>query len=311
MVAPIAPWAGASNADVWTIDGVQFNAGADANGVEWIITSDTGWFGSAPSRNNRTSKNNAHGAFRSPVYRDPRVVAVSGYAIAPTPALREQAGYTLASLLSDPNTLYPITRSEVTGPRFIYAEQDTDTVVSVLPDGIGCTLAFSMQFAAPDPRKFGSTLQSVSTTMPTPGSGGVMWAGDTAVPNGLPYLGDDHISGITYGTPGTGGLLSLSNTGGAPADVLFTVTGPVNTPTLIRQDTGDTMTFASSLSATDILTIDTGSGQVLYNGANYRPFMSVFEPIVIPPRSTINVSYSALVGSLATTVTAQWRTTDW
>src|SRR6202012_1862045 len=69
--APVAPWTGATNADVWTIDGLTFNAGADANGVEWIINSDTGWFGSAPSRNNRVSKNNAHGAYRSPVYRDP------------------------------------------------------------------------------------------------------------------------------------------------------------------------------------------------------------------------------------------------
>lgn len=311
MSAPVAPWTGATNADVWTIDGLTFNAGADANGVEWIINSDTGWFGSAPSRNNRVSKNNAHGAYRSPVYRDPRVVAVSGYVIAPTPALREQAGYTLAALLSDPNTLYPITRSEVTGPRLIYAEQDTDTVVSVLPDGIGCTLAFSMQFAAPDPRKVGATLNSVSTTMPNPGSGGVLWQGDATIPNGLPYLGDDHVSGIVYGTAGTGGLLTMTNPGGAPADVLFTITGSVNTPSLVRQDTGDEMTFASSLSLTDVLTIDTGSGQVLFDGANYRPFMSVFQPIVIPPQTTITVAYSALLGSPSTTVTAQWRTTDW
>lgn len=306
-----SPWQGAANYDLWTIDGVTFNGGADANGVEWIITSDSGWFGSAPSRNNRVSKNNANGAYRSPVYRDPRVVAVSGYVIAPTPALREAAGYTLAAMLSDPNTLYPVTRSEVTGPRFIYAEQDTDTIVSVLQDGIGCTLAFSMQVAAPDPRKLGSTLESASTTMPSPGSGGVLWQGDSTVPNGLPYLGDDHVSGVQYGTAGTGGLLQLTNSGGAPADVLFTVTGSVNTPTLIRQDTGDTMTFASSLSLTDVLTIDTGSGQVLFDGANYRPFMSVYQPIIIPPRSTINVSYSALVGSPQTTVTAQWRNTDW
>lgn len=306
-----SPWQGASNYDLWTIDGVTFNGGADGDGTEWIINSDTGWFGSAPTRNNRISKNSANGAYRSPVYRDPRVVAVSGYVIAQSPALREAAGYTLAGMLSDPNTLYPITRSEVTGPRFIYAEQDTGTLVSVLPDGIGNTLAFSMQFAAPDPRKLGATLLSTSTTMPSPGSGGAMYQGSVAVPTGLPYLGDDHVSGILYGTAGTGGLLRITNSGGAPADILFTITGAVTQPTLVRQDTGDTMTFASALSVTDVLTIDTGSGQVLYNGANDRPLMSAFQPIIVPAKTTITVSYSALLGSGTTTVTAQWRTTDW
>lgn len=306
-----SPWAGASNADVWTIDGITFNSGADSNGVEWIINTDTGWWGSAPTRNNRQSKNNAHGAYRSPVYRDPRVVAVSGYVVAPNPQLREQASYTLAAMLSDPNTLYPVVRSELTGPRVIYAELDTNTLASVMPDGIGNTLAFSMQFAAPDPRKVSQSQQTASTGMPQPGSGGVFYNGDPSIPNGLPYLGDNHISGITYGTSGTGGLLTLTNPGSAPADVLFTITGPVTTPSLIRQDTGDTMTFQSALTASDTLTIDTGSGQVLFDTANYRPLMSPFQPIIIPPRSTIEVSYSALLGSTGTTVTAAWRSTDW
>lgn len=138
-----------------------------------------------------------------------------------------------------------------------------------------------------------------------------MWNGSATITGGLPYLGDDHVSGVLYGSAGTGGLLRLTNSGGAPADVLFTITGPVTSPTLTRQDTGDTMTFASTLSASDVLTIDTGTGRVLYNGANYRPLMSVFQPIIIPANSSITVSYSALLGSVSTTVTAQWRNTDW
>jgi hypothetical protein len=64
----------------WVLDGLVFNGDPDADGTEYLITTETGWSSSPPLRTTSTDRTGAHGAYPAPVWSGARIVDLSGKA---------------------------------------------------------------------------------------------------------------------------------------------------------------------------------------------------------------------------------------
>jgi len=114
-------------------------------------------------------------------------------------------------------------------------------------------------------------------------------------------------TGIAYGQPGPTGIVTVDNTlGTAPADVLLAIQGPATNPTIIT--TAGVIVYGGTLSASDVLVINTGTGSVMLNGANRRNLLTRAGFFQIPAGQALGVSFSADLQNSSATLTAQWRT---
>jgi hypothetical protein len=86
---------------------------------------------------------------------------------------------------------------------------------------------FALQWRCPDPLRYGSSQSYGPIGLPTSG-GGLVYP--------LVY-------GLTYGTQGTVGQLTLTNAGTADASVVFTVTGSLPLGFQISSSDGQRLTF--------------------------------------------------------------------
>jgi hypothetical protein len=123
-----------------------------------------------------------------------------------------------------------------------------------IPTGVnyatGATAKATLQFKATDPRRYVTTLFSASTAPPT-SSGGITW------PITWP---------ITWSTLGSGGSVNVVNTGDFDTPPVITIRGPMTTPFVVRQDTGDVLEFNTSLAASDTVVVDVLADTVTLNG---------------------------------------------
>jgi hypothetical protein len=123
-----------------------------------------------------------------------------------------------------------------------------------IPTGVnyaaGATPKAVLQFKATDPRRYVTSLTSVSTAPPT-SSGGVTW------PITWP---------VTWSTLGSGGGVSVVNTGDFDTPPVITIRGPLTTPFVVRQDTSDVLEFNTTLAASDTIVVDVLAETVTLNG---------------------------------------------
>jgi hypothetical protein len=292
---------------LWTVDGVTFNGDPDADDSLWLIDDSavTGWSSSAPPRPDRTARPNGSGAYRGPDYRDARIIVLPGTVSCRSFAARERAELTLSGLLSDPDTLYKLSRVGEIGTLYTYVEMDDE--IQVTGDKTGLNLAFSMQLAAPDPRRFADGgdiggAHSMSVQYPQDGGDGVRWNGTGS---GIQWSGPDGTSGITMGLPATGGSITVTNQGNAPADVVLTIDGPAAIPEIVAS-TGQVIGYGDSIPEGAQLVIDTGSGSVTLDGANRRSLMTSAGWFSIPPRTSIQISFRSDEPSPDAVLTVQW-----
>ncbi len=93
--------------------------------------------------------------------------------------------------------------------------------------------------------------------------------------------------------PTSGGSFILDNTGPYPTWPTFAIAGPCQTPTVRNATTGQHITMATSLAATDSLIVDCQNGVVWLNGATARnnTIQSGSEFFMLPPgQNTIGFS---------------------
>ncbi|HEX5119857.1 MAG TPA: hypothetical protein VFW65_32120 [Pseudonocardiaceae bacterium] len=256
------------------IGAIVINGDTDANGCDWILTKESGWFGSPAIKTARADKPAAHGLFRGNEYRGGRVVTLEGTLSALNVDALRNAQRQLAGICPDPAALYPLTVTEESGLALV-ALVALDGELLTAPIG-ALSVDFSVQLVAPDPRKFSISPRVQVVPLASPGSGGVRY------PVGYP---------VSYGTPGAPGAVLLTNDGTAEADPVVTFAGPLTTPSLTRADTGDVVTYAGTLAATDSLTVDFGAGSVLLNGVNRRPLLVADNWFSVPPQSSISVAF--------------------
>lgn len=274
----------------FTVDTLTLNASTDANGCDWIITSEKGWFGKPAVKTNRVDKPAARGTFIGSEHPAARVITLAGRLNAPDAPTMRDAVDKLLGICADPNTLYPITCTDERGLT-LAAQCRLDGEILATPVNWN-TVDFSIQLVCPDPRKTAATQTEVSAVLTAAGLGGL------AYPLAFP---------LNYGTPGIPGSLVLTNPGSAEADILFSIRGPVTNPLITDTATGNTTAYLGALSASDLLTVDTSSGRVLLNGIDRRGLLSVTRWPRIPRNGKLSLIFSSSNSSDTGSATASFR----
>lgn len=248
--------------------------GVEIDGVAWVFNDLDGWSLGGGVATNFAPRPTAHGEFDAPVYRRARVITISGTCIADTPALAEDAIETLAATLADGRmgtiTVQTPTRALSADVRL----SDTPQAAWLTPT----VFRWALQFTAPDSRKYGgqqvaeARLPSASTTgLVFPISGGV----------------------FDFGTLASDGRVSMTNTGTAPAEPVFTITGPLTDGFEVTHlETGRRLRYSAPVGAP--IVIDCREGRATAEGQERTGNLTVREWFTIPPRSSATFRFSSL-----------------
>lgn len=275
---------------VWTLENITFHHSPnvrDANGVQWILTKEEGFWGSPGTGATLSPRLNKHGMFRSPGWKKERIISLTGRCYASEYNVLRQAESNVLGLLSDPTTPGTLT---------CYSEIGALTLDVFLDDAILCTpldivsepgIEFSIQVVAPDPRKYSVESQTQAVGLPQDSGDGVDFT-QVVAPDSNPgiYFGTGSTGdGIAFGTFNGSGFMTLYNVGTAPASPLYTFFGPLTNP-LLTTSAGYSMKYNGTLIAGDYLVVDPATPGVVLNGLNSRRelmYPSNFESFNIPP----------------------------
>jgi hypothetical protein len=229
----------------WACDNMVFGA-VDAAGCWWIVTSSDGWFGPPKPKTDRQVRSNAPGSFRSAAYRGERVIVLQGTTKCPSVAARIAALDQLATMATDPGTVYELAVTDQTGrTRTISVELDSKTDVNLAgPRWFDWQLAFG----CPDPIKYDAIWQQPVSGMMSASEGGLDFSG-----SGLDFVTS---SGLDFGTAGTPQAAQVANFGTERTYPLFEITGPSINPIVTDVSTGEFVTWAGTLKTGDVLTIN-------------------------------------------------------
>jgi hypothetical protein len=271
----------------------------DANGVDWILTKETGWFASAPPKPARTNKAGATGSYRSQNFRGERIISLEGTMTAPTITALRTAQHQLAAVCGDPAQLYTLSCAEETGT--LTAQVELDAQILMTPIAY-LTCAWTIQLAAPDPTKYSSTLQQASTFLPS-ATGGLDWS----TGGGLDWSTG---GGLNWGTTVSNGTVAVLNGGTAPTWPTFTVnagTGITN-PTITCSTTGQVLQYASTLNSGDQLVISTSpfNRYVQVNGSDRRPFLTTSQWFSFSAATAYVLAFSASSYSSTASLAVSW-----
>lgn len=282
----------------WSLDGFEFNVGADAYGHSTIV--DVPEWDNAPGPKPRfTERTEGHGAYAGPGYRAGKPLTIQGTAIASSPQSREALRDRLAALCLDPDTLYPLTCSNP------YRDQDLTTWVKLYdvpdirrhPDGVSLTL--DIPVFAPDPWKYSTPNPTASTGLASPGLEGILWNGSPAASGGIEWNGSPAVSGglIYEAGGGQSGILRLTNSGTVPAPITFTITSTAINPRLIAIQTQQRLRWLGTVSGANYLTLDTNNrrvtlGSTTEDQVNVNGSLVESDFFTVPPGSYIDVEYA-------------------
>lgn len=259
-----------------SVGGVTFNRGPDANGVEWLISEEGGWYSTAGIKTTRAEKSSALGVVRMLEYKGGRSIAFNGVINAPNIGLLRRAQDQLLGVCPLPDVLYPVTVTDEGGVTYTANVAIDGQIITKALSAF--SVAFSLQLFAPDPRRFGPA-HTVSVSPVTTSTGGVTYA--VSYPVG-------------YGNPGNTGSVTLSNVGTAYADITFTLNGPLSNPVIRNTGSGDRLSYSGTIPAGSTVVINTAAGSVLYNGStNYRSLLTANQWFTIPAGGTVAVALSS------------------
>jgi hypothetical protein len=151
-----------------------------------------------------------------------------------------------------------------------------------------------LQFEATDPRRYVAALSS-AVTAPPASTSGISW------PITWP---------LTWPSTGTAGTAYVVNSGDFSTPVTLTITGPLTTPAVYRQDTGDVLELATTLAASDVVTIDSLADTLTLNGTPAKNLLTdrsaPVSTFMMPPGST-GLALRAAVTDPSAKLTALWR----
>jgi hypothetical protein len=294
----------------WTLDGLSFNTGPDANGFSYLVSKSVGWSGSAPARPDLTDRPSSNGAYRASNYRGSRVVELEGVAECAEWTDRDALIDSLNGLCADPDTLYPLVRTERTRTLSLLVELLGKVDVIEHPDGF--SVDFTIQVVASEPRRFSTEVKSASTQIAQAALLGVAWDGPAIPITGIEWDGNAiPVTGMVWqASSGVSGFIDLDNAGTAPTPVLFTITAP-SSGTLIMPTITDTrgnvLTYNGTMAPGDVLTIDTATGSCLLNNYSVGGLFSRSDFFEIPPHTTLSVQFSASGPADTAQLLAQWQ----
>lgn len=275
---------------VWTLEHITFHHSPDvrdAQGVQWILTKEEGFWGTPGNNATLSPRLNKHGMYRSPGWKKERTVSLTGRCYHPDYAVLRQAEAEVLGLLSDPTTPGKLT---------CYSEIGELTCDVYLDDAILCTpldivsepgVEFSIQVVAPDPRKFSTETQTQTVGLPQDSGDGLDFT-EVVAPDSNPglYFGvGSPTTGLTFGTFNGAGFMTLFNVGTAPASPQYIFYGPLTNP-ILTTGTGYSMKYNGTLAAGEFLTVEPASPSVILNGTSSKRellYPSNFEAFNVPP----------------------------
>lgn len=277
------------------IDGRQATLGTlrlgavDSSGVAWFLQTLEGW-DSAEVRADFQDREGDHGSWASPVYLGSRPVTLAGTVEAPDRASLDTALdqlYVAAALTDMTLTVWESTPKQAVVRRSgkVLAQHVTDR-----------TATWSVLMTAADPRRYGTTLQTGTTGLPST-SGGLTF------PVTFP---------VTFSATTVSGQINAVNSGTLDTRPVLTIAGPVVAPTVsalypdgsVRQ-----LIYSQDLATGDVLVIDTDAHTVVLNGVtSRRRFMTVSGGWpTIPAGGSLNYQFQSSTYNATATLTATWR----
>jgi hypothetical protein len=202
-------------------------------------------------RNQDVAKSDAHGDYTGPDYTGPRTVQLGLTLIADTPDQLRQMILDLRRA-TQPGTLPADLQLldwgiSVTG-------KVRKRSVPYDAAYLWRTGTAAIEWYCADPYLYGADEQSASTTAYSPSAG-------RTYPRTHP---------VTYGSTGSSGTITATNSGDATAYPVLRLDGPVANPTVEQTTTGALLVLDTTLQAGDYLILDTRSRAVLYQGTSPR-----------------------------------------
>ena len=255
----------------------------DANGTSWCLADWTGMDGVATA-GQVVQRAGDHGAWATPQWYGPRTPTLTVWATARTQALRDvaRAQVQQAVPVSDLATL----RWDEPVPVQMAVRRSGPIVETYMTL---VDVVFSIPLVAPDPRKYGTVLHQ---SLATQASAAVGLAPPLTPPFTLPA-----------GAPPMS--VAVTNAGSFETRPLVTIMGPITSPAVVNQTTGQAVSFTGmALAASDVLAVDFAARQATLNGV-YRTADVGSSWWVLPPGSTtVQVTGTGATGS---TMTVAWR----
>lgn len=226
----------------------------------------------------------------------PRTVPVDAMLMAPTPQLLWQNIAAIRSILATKQPViwewydfgYGLTLALITRPT---GKFQVTTVFSHQAGGLAATVSYSLVAASPWKYLSGSG-ESASVGLVNP-----------ALITGRTY---DKTYSYTYGSAtNPGGVMVVTNQGDSPAYPVFTITGPVNFPTVTDVTTGQAFQVNAVVAAGSTVVIDSNTGSVSPGNIRLigRPFA------LAPGANTIRWTDSAAAYDPAASLRLDWRST--
>lgn len=262
--------------------GIQFNTGlADETGCDYWCAKESGWKGGAAPRTDRPPKTSRMGSFRHPPTVAGLVCSLDGRLYGATAVQRASAERKLAKIGKDTQSLFEVRCMDAVGELFSMMELDAQTIV----EPFNMTAAdFSLQFASPDPRRYGVGQTIGGNTGLPVSSGGLDWA----TGGGLDWVTG---GGLDWGSVTSIGQITFNNTGTAETDAVFTITVPSGTLVnpVVTFKTGQRLRYNGTLLASDSLRIDTSEftrSAILNGGTDVRTRLDIAEWFQLPVGSS-------------------------
>jgi hypothetical protein len=238
---------------LYDIDGWTGNA-TDDYGVDWIITGEEGWSSATDAQAALDNRPDGDGADDAPTYEAPRVITLTGIAIAPNWYEQNRAKDRLNPVAYTGRGLYTLTVTENHLTRMALVRRSGAQKIADRP---GNAFDFSISLVAPDPRKWSADETTSTVDMP-----------DTINPSGRTYP-------RTYPLvfPGGGQIsptIVATNEGNRSSYIVATFSGGVDQPGVVNVDTGAVVQFDVSLSPGDFFEVDLGARTAVINGTASR-----------------------------------------
>lgn len=287
--------------------GLNLSTRTEPDGTIWVLENLSGWYGAPKMRTTYTARPQAAGSYFTPAFADVREVTIDGTVYCPTVRqlnlLQRQLGVLSSS------GLMPIQVTDAAGTLMVMAQRSSEVLVKPVGNN-PLAITYSVTLTAPDPRLLDPVPSTVSTLMAQSSGLGIPWRGATGA-SGVQWRGSNGTGGILWrgaagGSNPASGVLPLDNVAGtAPADIVFTIRGPVFNPTLSTANA--VIRYGGVLTAADTLEINTGTGSVLLNGGNRRSYLTSAEFFTAPPGRTLDVRFSAEIQNDQASATATWQ----
>ena len=263
-------------------------------GTAWRWRQLDGWEDMPALDSGDVARPSRHGAWPGRDLAQPRVITLTGMIL----ARREEVRHRLAELRSatavaESAELRPLVVNALGRELLAYA-RPTQRVVSLARGARLGHIPFTVQWTAPDPRRFSPTLHSRTITAPTESGDGLDYP--------LEYP-------LDYGLTAAGGSARVTNLGDTPTHPVLTISGPCDRPRITGG--GLVMEYDLTLADGEVLVIDCHAGTVLLGGTADRFYTrtSASVPVeawTLAPGTTV-VQFRPLWAGPGATVLVQWR----